>query len=74
MRLTEKQLKALEWFDKRDGAYNFYQHLVDPSPDMIRGLMVAGLIKQEPDQKLGYMRHYITDAGRAALSHKERIG
>lgn len=63
MKLTPARAKALRFFQQHDGSKFFP---VGISTRTLTALLNEGLLRVE-SPPFGYVRHFITDAGRAAL-------
>jgi hypothetical protein len=67
MKLTPSRRKALEWFRDNDGSKFFP---VAVSRSVVRTLVEGGLLREQKPE-FGFVRTFITEAGRAALSEEK---
>lgn len=68
MKVTPARRKALLWFSENDGA-KFYP--IGISRRIIAALVSDGLLREDRPQ-FGFVRHFITDLGRAVFTGGER--
>lgn len=68
MKLTPQRRKALAWFRDNDGA-KFFDVAI--SRRVKSTLVEQGLLREERPQ-FGFVRTFITPAGRAALAEKDK--
>jgi hypothetical protein len=66
MKLTPARRRALEWYRDNDGAKFFP---VAVSRAVVKTLVEAGLLREQKPE-FGFVRTFITDAGKQALRAK----